>query len=139
MGCTHQRAEDASGDSLNKWCPDCGSLGVALHDVDSDGVVYRWDAPACQSPLPLGLYTHYKGGLYTLVAIGKHGATHTPWVAYLSHEHADGLCFRPVNSEPPAVTAEMARAHGNGWSDVVGTREDGKPLLRFTYVGQRDG
>jgi hypothetical protein len=42
--CKHERGADASDDGLNRWCPECGSRGVALR---GDGeLIYRWERPA---------------------------------------------------------------------------------------------
>jgi hypothetical protein len=79
-----------------------------------------------------GVYRHYKGGLYTLLAVGKHGGSLAPWVIYVSHEHGGVPCVRPVLSEPPCASPEEARERGDGWVDVVAA--DGTP--RFTFVAE---
>ena len=57
------------------------------------------DAPVPEMPEP-GLYRHYKGGLYTLIAVGRHSETEE-WLAIYRSEAAmeqggGGIWVRPL-------------------------------------------
>jgi hypothetical protein len=70
-----------------------------------------------------GLYRHYKGGMYTALAIVTHHDRHMPMVLYVSHTYG-GHKVRPLvgwEGDP------------DGWNDWVDF--DGKRVSRFVFVG----
>jgi hypothetical protein len=72
-----------------------------------------------------GLYRHYKGGLYTALALVTHHEKRMPMVLYVSHTYG-GANVRPLIGwigDP------------DGWNDFV-TSEDGHNVRRFTLVGE---
>ena len=83
--------------------------------------------------LPLGIYRHYKGGLYTALGVVFHHESRQPMVVYLSHERGT-VSVRPLfgHSGDP-----------DGWDDTVGFEEDedGEPVgqRRFEFVGHHEG
>lgn len=65
-----------------------------------------------------GIYRHFKGNLYQLLAVATHSETQEPMVVYRALYGARGLWVRP---------AAM-------WQEMVD--RDGYHGLRFQYVGQ---
>jgi len=78
-----------------------------------------------------GLYRHYKGGLYTAIALVTHHETRRPMVLYVSHT-CGGMSVRPLHGW---------EVDPDGWADKVdiSTLDPDLPrgpgVLRFTYVG----
>ena len=72
-----------------------------------------------KEPRP-GIYRHFKGNLYRLVAIGHHSETLEPVVIYQALYGERGYWVRPLSM----------------WSECV-TR-DGQTLPRFSYVGESE-
>ena len=76
-----------------------------------------------------GLYRHYKGGLYTAIALVTHHETRKPMVLYVSHTYG-GMNVRPLHGW---------EGDPDGWADII----EGSPLdperfpgrPRFEYVG----
>lgn len=55
-------------------------------------------APDALLPLPttpLGLYRHYKGGAYEVVAVARHSETNEPLVVYRPLQGSSGWWARP--------------------------------------------
>lgn len=71
-----------------------------------------------------GLYRHYKGGLYTAIALVTHHETGEPMVLYCSHTYG-GLRVRPLDG------FETDR---DGWNVRVAV--DGELVERFEFVGE---
>lgn len=71
----------------------------------------------------LGLWQHYKGGLYTVIGTGTHHETRKPMVMYVSHTYG-GINLRPVRGWP---------GDPDGWNDSV--EHEGKRVPRFTFLG----
>jgi hypothetical protein len=70
--------------------------------------------------IKLGLYKHFKGGIYKVIGIAKHSDTLEDTVIYEAQgEHKlSKLWARPLD-------------------DFLGYKEiDGKKIKRFTYIGQ---
>lgn len=78
-----------------------------------------------------GLYRHYKGGLYTAIALVTHHQTRKPMVLYVSHTYG-GMNVRPLHGW---------EGDPDGWVDEVdiSTLDPDLPrhpcVLRFTYIG----
>ncbi len=72
-------------------------------------------------PLPSGIYRHYKGNFYDLLATAYHSETREPMVVYRALYGAGEIWVRP---------AAM-------WEELVETDEGMVP--RFTYIGEPDG
>ena len=78
-----------------------------------------------------GLYRHYKGGLYTAVAIVTHHETRQPMVLYVSHTYG-GLNVRPLRGWA---------ADRDGWADLIDpktghTTGEAGDVRRFEYIGE---
>lgn len=71
-----------------------------------------------------GLYRHYKGGLYTAVALVTHHETNRPMVLYVSHTYG-GLRVRPLDGWP---------GDPDGWN--VPVEVDGAEVARFVFVDE---
>jgi len=71
----------------------------------------------------LGIYRHYKGGLYRALSLVAHHETRQPWVLYVSLERGS-VNIRPLQGH-----------HGDrdGWEDHV-RGEDGLRVPRFLLV-----
>lgn len=65
-----------------------------------------------------GLYRHFKGNEYRLIAVAKHSETLEPMVVYQALYGEQGLWVRPVGM----------------WSEHV--ERDGYSGPRFTYIGE---
>ncbi len=64
-----------------------------------------------------GIYRHYKGGMYEVIATATHSETLEPMVIYKSLK--DGAYWvRPLSM----------------WNEII--EKDGKSVLRFTYVSK---
>lgn len=77
-----------------------------------------------------GLYRHYKGGLYTAIALVTHHETRKPMVLYVSHTFG-GMNVRPLHGWEGDL---------DGWADVVKEAsaidpERFPPKQRFEYIG----
>jgi len=78
-----------------------------------------------------GLYRHYKGGLYTAIALVTHHETRKPMVLYVSHTYG-GMNVRPLYGW---------RGDPDGWADLIDPslldpdQPRGHTMPRFTYVG----
>ncbi|WP_067924072.1 DUF1653 domain-containing protein [Alicyclobacillus shizuokensis] len=70
-------------------------------------------------PQACELFQHFKGGLYTVVGVGKHSETQEDMVAYVD-ENGD-LWFRPLSM----------------WNDLV--EKDGERVPRFKSLGMLHG
>lgn len=74
----------------------------------------------------VGLYQHYKGGLYTVLGIVLHHQTHLPMVRCWSHSHQSEN-VRPLVGWP---------GDPDGWEDRV--EVNGESVPRFYYIdGER--
>jgi hypothetical protein len=72
--------------------------------------------------LPLGVYRHYKGGLYTALGVVFHHESRQPMVIYLSHERG-------------TVSVRSLFGHSgdpDGWDDIVSPEA---VTRRFEFVG----
>ena len=67
----------------------------------------------------LGLHRHFKGGLYSAIAIVKHHETREPWVLYISHQNGT-MNIRPL------VDVKC------GWAGLV--EYGGKQVQRFQFI-----
>ena len=65
-----------------------------------------------------GIYRHYKGGEYELLAIANHSETMEKMVVYRALYGAKEFWVRPASM----------------WNEVI--ERDGKIFPRFTYMGQ---
>ena len=63
-----------------------------------------------------GIYRHFKGNLYEVIAIAKHSETLEELVVYRALYGEHGVCVRPVSM----------------WNETV--ERDGKTYQRFTYI-----
>ena len=63
-----------------------------------------------------GIYRHFKGNLYEVIAIAKHSETLEELVVYLALYGEHGVWVRPVSM----------------WNETV--ERDGKTYQRFTYI-----
>ena len=63
-----------------------------------------------------GLYRHFKGNLYEVIAIAKHSETLEELVVYRALYGEHGVWVRPVSM----------------WNETV--ERDGKTYQRFTYI-----
>jgi hypothetical protein len=123
----------------------------ALRDTDGDfardaavaafdeciALARKWPAwePGSGAPLrlPLGIYRHYKGGLYTALGVVFHHESRQPMVVYLSHERG-------------TVSVRSLFGHSgdpDGWNDIIFFErdEDSEPVgtRRFEFVGHHEG
>jgi hypothetical protein len=85
------------------------------------------DAPVPEMPEP-GLYRHYKGGLYTLIAVGRHSETEE-WLAIYRSEAPRDEAARDGTARDGTAGGEAAGEQGGGgiwvrplamWSESVG-------------------
>jgi|WetSurSiteA1Bulk_404760.scaffolds.fasta_scaffold722032_1 uncharacterized protein len=67
-------------------------------------------------PEPGELYRHFKGGIYRIIATGKHSETDEAMVCYRSEYNPNSVWFRPLSM----------------WFDEV--EYEGKKVTRFTKV-----
>ena len=67
--------------------------------------------------IPLGIYRHYKGTEYELLAIGTHSETLEPMAIYRAHGGAAETWVRPLSM----------------WANPIALEHGTVP--RFTYVG----
>lgn len=75
--------------------------------------------------MKLGLYQHYKGGLYLVLGVAEHSETHEICVVYVSLDSTlpgPRLRVRPLNGP-------------GGWNTPIQTDNKEKPTLRFEYLG----
>lgn len=70
---------------------------------------------------PLGLYRHYKGGLYDVVGVARHSETQEPLVVY-----------RPRASATRDASGWWVRPHAMFFETIV---IEGRPCRRFDWVG----
>ena len=63
-----------------------------------------------------GIYSHFKGNLYEVIAIAKHSETLEELVVYRALYGEHGVWVRPVSM----------------WNETV--ERDGKTYQRFTYI-----
>lgn len=80
---------------------------------------------AVEQGFKLGVYRHYKGGMYTALMLVSHHDTRQDMVVYMSHEKHSINC-RPLvgwTTDP------------DGWNDIV--EHEGRIVRRFEYVGER--
>jgi hypothetical protein len=68
--------------------------------------------------LKLGVYRHFKGKLYELVAIAKHSETLEEMAVYRALYEGGGVWVRPLYM----------------WDETV--VHNGQSLKRFTYIGE---
>ena len=68
----------------------------------------------------LGMYRHYKGNKYELIAIAKHSETLEDMAVYRALYGEGGYWVRPLSM----------------WSETVTV--DGKIVLRFEYIGDEE-
>lgn len=80
-----------------------------------------------KEPLRLGNYQHYKGGLYTAIAIVKHHETQQDMVLYLSHQTGT-LTVRPLEK-----MEIVGGVDADAWSDSIDEGHGAVP--RFRYIG----
>ncbi len=71
------------------------------------------------TPKP-GIYRHYKGNRYLLIAIAKHSETLEDVVVYRALYGEGGYWVRPLSM----------------WSETVSV--DGKDMPRFEYIGEKE-
>jgi hypothetical protein len=108
-----------------------GAISAAYDDVDV-------------ANFKLGIYQHYKGGLYTALLIVQHHDTRRPMVVYVSHEKGSINC-RPLRGWHGSPTGghivEDPECHDpDGWLDEVeltepGVGKTGERGPRFRYIG----
>jgi len=67
---------------------------------------------------PLGIYEHFKGNRYEVIAVAKHSETLEPMVVYKHIDDKGGLWVRPLT-----MFTELVEI-------------DGKKIPRFKYVGK---
>ena len=72
-----------------------------------------------------GVYQHYKGGLYTVVATPRHHESRRPYVLYVSHEYGS-LNVRPLEGHP---------LDPDGFGDLIYPEENKVGCRRFTFMG----
>lgn len=65
-----------------------------------------------------GIYRHYKGNRYQVLAIAKHSETLEEMVVYKALYGEGGVWVRPLHM----------------WSETV--EKDGDSFLRFEYIGE---
>lgn len=77
-----------------------------------------------------GVYEHYKGGLYTVLAIVRHHEHREPMVLYVSHTTGNAQ-VRELRQSPLWGTH-----HVDAWTDVVHVAENGGTTSRrrFRFV-----
>ena len=64
-----------------------------------------------------GIYRHFKGNLYELIAVARHSESLEPMVVYRALYGDGGLWVRPASM----------------WNETV--ERDGQVYQRFTYIG----
>ena len=69
-----------------------------------------------EKSLELGIYRHFKGGLYEVIAIGRHSETLEEMVVYKALYDVGDIWVRPASM----------------WEDEV--KYEGKIVKRFTWV-----
>lgn len=87
-----------------------------------------------EPPIPLGVYQHYKGGLYTVIGFVRHHGTGKPMVLYVSHEKGHTNC-RPLDGwdGPDGVDCDGFR------DEVYSDDLDSEATLhRFELVSRAD-
>ena len=67
---------------------------------------------------PLGVWRHYKGGLYRLLSVGRHSETLEPVAVYQALYGKKEIWVRPMSM----------------WEEPVDL--DGVSVARFTYLGE---
>ncbi|MBQ8249946.1 MAG: DUF1653 domain-containing protein [Clostridia bacterium] len=67
-----------------------------------------------------GIYRHYKGNRYRLIAVAKHSETLEDLVVYQALYSEGGYWVRPLSM----------------WSETVSV--DGKSVARFEYIGETE-
>ena len=68
--------------------------------------------------IKLGIYRHFKGNEYEVIAIAKHGETTEDYVVYKALYGDGGMWVRPASM----------------WNETV--ERDGITYKRFTYIGE---
>jgi hypothetical protein len=68
--------------------------------------------------IKLGIYRHFKGNEYEVIAIAKHSETTEDYVVYRALYGDGGMWVRPASM----------------WNEAV--ERDGKTYKRFTYIGE---
>ena len=68
--------------------------------------------------IKLGIYRHFKGNEYEVIAIAKHSETTEDYVVYKALYGDGGMWVRPVSM----------------WNETV--ERDGITYKRFTYIGE---
>jgi len=58
---------------------------------------------------PIGLYRHYKGGLYEVIGTARHSETREPMTVYRALYGEHGLWVRPAAMFSEQVTVEGVR------------------------------
>ena len=58
---------------------------------------------------PIGLYRHYKGGLYEVIGTARHSETREPMTVYRALYGEHGLWVRPAAMFTEQVTVEGVR------------------------------
>ena len=58
---------------------------------------------------PIGLYRHYKGGLYEVIGTARHSETREPMTVYRALYGEHGLWVRPADMFSEQVTVEGVR------------------------------
>jgi len=72
------------------------------------------------NPIPLGIYTHYKGNLYEVVGFAQHSESLEIMVIYKALYGECGTWVRPLSM----------------WDNLI--EVDGKTVKRFEYTGQAE-
>ena len=70
-------------------------------------------------PIPLGIYRHFKGNEYEVIAIAKNSETMEDTVVYRALYGEHEFWVRPLSM----------------WTEIV--ERDGKRQPRFTYLGEQ--
>lgn len=72
------------------------------------------------TPIPLGVYRHYKGNQYEVIGFAKHSETLEDMVVYKALYGEGGTWVRPLSM----------------WENPI--EADGKTVKRFEYIGEND-
>jgi hypothetical protein len=89
---------------------------------EKDGIIYvpmkhKIQELSAISPIPLGIYRHYKGNRYEVIGFAKHSETLEDMVLYKALYGDHGTWVRPLSM----------------WGNLI--EVDGKTVKRFEYVG----
>jgi hypothetical protein len=77
-----------------------------------------------KTPIPHGVYRHYKGNLYEVIGFAKHSETLEEMVVYKALYGDGGMWVRPLSMwDNPIVVGSKTVKRGSQWDNVLKTYE----------------